>query len=179
MSAASKKIVQEYVNREISYHEQVCGNGRDVAMIEKAFKAGWRASVKQNSQKLDYVHKLGLRFCMMQTSDEPEPHLAHTWELSSDHERMFREWSDSIGWEKALAAAEVREDRLRNLFIHAAVMAEAYFDPGPIPAPIPTVADAEMADIIRACAAEKTIRAEKTAKAERSRNEPNTNQEHV
>jgi superfamily I DNA/RNA helicase len=50
--------------------------------------------------KLDYVSKMGLRFGMMSTSDKPEPYLAHTWAEDSDHERMFREWTDSIGWEK-------------------------------------------------------------------------------
>ena len=51
--------------------------------------------------KLDYVHNMGLRFGMMNSSDKPEPYLSHFWTDDSDHERMFREWSASIGGQTA------------------------------------------------------------------------------
>ncbi len=54
--------------------------------------------------KLSYVASIGLRFGMIKTSDKPEPYLAHTWDTDSDHERMFREWSNSIGLEAKIAA---------------------------------------------------------------------------
>ena len=62
------------------------------------------------NEKLDYVHKMGLRFGMMKTSDKPEPYLAHTWAEDSDYERMFREWSDSIGWQDAVAKLTARAE---------------------------------------------------------------------
>lgn len=54
--------------------------------------------------KLDYVHNMGLRFGMMNSSDKPEPYLSHFWTDDSDHERMFREWSASIGGQTSLEA---------------------------------------------------------------------------
>ena len=48
-------------------------------------------------EKVSYVENMGLRFGIMKTSDCPEGRLAHTWDEDSDHERMFREWSESIG----------------------------------------------------------------------------------
>lgn len=57
----------------------------------------------EQKAKLDYVQSMGLRFGMMKTSDKPEPYLAHTWSEDSDYERMFREWTDSIGWEDGAA----------------------------------------------------------------------------
>ena len=57
------------------------------------------AVMEEKDEKLAYVQKMGLRFGMMKSSDKPEPYLVHTWDKDSDHERMFREWSASIGWE--------------------------------------------------------------------------------
>lgn len=56
-----------------------------------------RAEAKEAKKRLAYVYAMGLRFGMMKTSDKPEPYLAHTWTEDSAHERMFREWSESIG----------------------------------------------------------------------------------
>lgn len=67
-----------------------------------------RLALAAAQHKLDYVHKMGIRFGMMSSSDKPEPYLAHTWDENSDHERMFREWSDSIGWEEQLAKSKAR-----------------------------------------------------------------------
>jgi hypothetical protein len=50
-------------------------------------------------EKVAYVEKMGVQFGIMKTSDCPGGYLAHTWHKDSDHERMFQEWSDSIGWE--------------------------------------------------------------------------------
>lgn len=78
-----------------------------------------RAQLATAEAKVAYVEKMGLRFGMMKSSDKPEPYLAHVWDESSDHERMFREWSDSIGWEDKVAAekqrAEAAEARVREL----------------------------------------------------------------
>lgn len=72
--------------------------------------------------KLAYVNSMGLRLGMMEASDKPEPYLAHTWTDDSDHERMFREWSRSIGWEnrveglqKQLAASEAARQEAEKL----------------------------------------------------------------
>ncbi len=63
-----------------------------------AVLAAFGGQVQAEAQaKLDYVHNMGLRFGMMTSSDEPAPYLAHTWTEDSAHERMFREWSASIG----------------------------------------------------------------------------------
>lgn len=62
--------------------------------------------------KLDYVHNMGLRFGMMTSSDKPEPYLAHTWTDDSDHERIFREWSEGIGWQARAEKAEAELERI-------------------------------------------------------------------
>ncbi len=56
--------------------------------------------------KLEYVHGMGIRFGMMKTTDRPEPYLAHTWMENSTFNRMFEEWTDSIGWETRVAKLE-------------------------------------------------------------------------
>jgi hypothetical protein len=71
------------------------------------------------SEKLAYVHSMGLRFGMMESSDRPEPYLAHEWTVDSDHERMFREWSHSIGWEDRVAKLEKERDQWKAKFIQA------------------------------------------------------------
>lgn len=63
-------------------------------------------------EKVAYVEGMGIRFGMMQSSDKPTPYLAHVWDENSDHERMFREWSDSIGWEDTVAAKDAEIARL-------------------------------------------------------------------
>lgn len=65
-----------------------------------------RAALAEAQAKLDYVASMGLQFGMMKSSDKPEPYLAHVWHEDSDHERMFREWSHSIGWERRVEQAE-------------------------------------------------------------------------
>lgn len=57
------------------------------------------AALRDAHEKLAYVAGMGLRFGIMKTSDRPDGFLAHIWDEASDHERMFREWADSIGWE--------------------------------------------------------------------------------
>lgn len=53
--------------------------------------------IQQAKAKLEYVDKMGLRFGKMRSSDRPDWYLMHTWDLGSDHERMFREWTHMIG----------------------------------------------------------------------------------
>lgn len=61
--------------------------------------------LQEQERKLAYVRKVGLKLGMMKSADKPSPYLAHVWDETSDHARMFREWSRSIGW----------EDRVENL----------------------------------------------------------------
>lgn len=70
--------------------------------------AALEAERDQQQAKLDHVHKMGLRFGMMKSSDRPEPYLMHTWTKDSDHERMFEEWSHSIGWEQTVDKLKAR-----------------------------------------------------------------------
>lgn len=66
-------------------------------------------------EKLEYVASMGLRFGMMKSSDKPEPYLAHVWDENSDHERMFREWSKSIGLDARLKKITEQRDRLADI----------------------------------------------------------------
>lgn len=77
-----------------------------------AANAKLQTQVDEQKAKLDYAHGMGLRFVMMKTSDKPEPYLAHVWDEKSDHERMFREWSHSIGWENEVAKLKSERDEL-------------------------------------------------------------------
>jgi len=74
----------------------------------------WKAKYEEAQAKLDYVHNMGLRFGIMTSSDKPEPYLSHYWMEDSDHERMFREWSESIGWQQWQARAEKAEAELAD-----------------------------------------------------------------
>ena len=65
-------------------------------------------------EKLDYVHAMGIRFALMKSSDKPEPYLMHVWSEDSDHDKMFREWSHSIGWEDNEAKLKAENAQLRK-----------------------------------------------------------------
>lgn len=74
------------------------GNGGpgQYEMASKSFT--WLIAEVERLQSIaDYCSGMGLTFGIMKTSDRPEGFLAHTWAENSDHERMFREWSESIG----------------------------------------------------------------------------------
>ncbi len=88
-------------------------------VLEKLFwadadLAAVRAENAEQKAKLDYVHSMGLRFGMMKSSDRPEPYLMHDWDEDSDHERMFREWTHSIGWETKVEKLRAENERLRR-----------------------------------------------------------------
>ncbi len=106
---------------ECDYPHLVEANAGLIARFRLRATEKLRAENEEQKAKLDYVHGMGLRFGMMKTSDKPEPYLAHVWDKDSDNERMFREWSHSIGWEDTVAAlrqqladAAAREKRLRE-----------------------------------------------------------------
>jgi hypothetical protein len=54
-------------------------------------------------KKLAYVDRMGLKLGMLKTADKPEPVVAHYWEEGCDQDRIFKEWSASIGHEFVLA----------------------------------------------------------------------------
>lgn len=47
-------------------------------------------------EKVDYCESMGLSFGIMKTSNRPEGFLQHYWEPFSDHERMFRDWTETM-----------------------------------------------------------------------------------
>jgi len=55
----------------------------------------------------------GLRFGMMSTSDEDVPYLVDTWTKDSSHERMFREWCDTLSIDVELKRANEEIEKLR------------------------------------------------------------------
>lgn len=69
-------------------------------------------------EKVAYVESMGLHFGIMKTSDRPEGFLAHTWDKNSDHTRMFKEWSKSIGWERKVERAVTRCAEIAEDIIH-------------------------------------------------------------
>jgi len=76
--------------------------------------AAARAELKAANEKLDYVHAMGLRFGMMESTDKPEPYLAHVWTDDCSQTRIFNEWSESIGWEDQLKAVTEQRDALQS-----------------------------------------------------------------
>lgn len=66
--------------------------------------------ITEYKEKLDYVDSIGIRFGMMKTTDKPHPYLAHYWDENSTFQRMFDEWTDSIGWEDKLDKANKRAE---------------------------------------------------------------------
>lgn len=90
-----------------------------VGEMERATKAEnerdqLRVELAEANKKLAYVKGMGLQFSMMKTSDKPEAYLCHTWDKNSDHEKMFEQWSNSIGWENEVA--KLKEELGRKSF---------------------------------------------------------------
>lgn len=100
---AEQKTLTEVINIQASRDKPIRDN-----LIKRT------TELTAANEKLAYVHSMGLRFGMMTSSDRPKPYLMHTWTDDSDHERMFREWSHSIGWEQRLTAANAEIARLRE-----------------------------------------------------------------
>ena len=66
------------------------------------------------NKKLAYVERIGMQIGYMKSSDKPEPYLAHTWTDDSDHEKIYREWSSSIGLRQQLTTAQAEIVELRK-----------------------------------------------------------------
>jgi hypothetical protein len=99
-----------------------CGKRDDVWVRVETNHEQLERELADAKEKLAYVDKMGLRFGMMETTDKPEPCLAHVWSEESDFMRIFNEWSDSIGHEARL---ERVEEKLTEVTKQRDALAEA------------------------------------------------------
>jgi hypothetical protein len=113
LSTASVDSMTHRISRAI---QEVDNAGHGVLALDAGMQlealtaelAALRQRLAEVEGERAYAHSMGLRFGIMKTSDKPEGQLQHYWEEWSDHERMFREWTEATG-----AVAQLEREKQR------------------------------------------------------------------